>query len=513
MRAQFEQSMAKFEAGDLAGARTGFLAMLEQSPGHAGALRMLGRIALRNRRPARAVAFLERAIAARPRMPAAHADLGIALERMGRREAAIESFKRALALDPTLPRAHAHLTTALVRAGRYADAESACSTALGVLPESDVLLNNRAASRIHQGRPEAALPDIERALGINPRNFGALKNRGAALQAAGRDEEAIDWCNRALGQHPDEAGPHLNRGIALLRQGRLVQGFEDYEWRWRTTGSGMGRNRHASIPQWSGEPLAGKRILLHAEQGLGDSIQFMRYVPLVAEQAAETVLQLPHALVGLARDSLDTRVRVVAGNPQDFVPDLQCPMMSLARAFRTDLDSIPAAIPYLRSDPERVRRHAARLGAGRKIGVVWAGSKAHHNDANRSLPLESLLPLLAQDLDFVCLQKEISATDRAGLAPLRNLTLLDDALDTFADTAAVMELLDLVISVDTSVAHLAGALGRPLWLLLPQVADWRWLTGRDDSPWYPGARLFRQTAPGDWDGLVGRLKRELDNLT
>jgi len=512
MRAEFEQAVAKFRAGDLSGARAACLAIVEHAPGHTGALRMLAQIALRNRRPARAVAFLQRAVAAGPHVPALHVELGIALDRLGRLKAAIESFRTALALSPGLPRAHMQLTTILVRARRYAAAQAACDAALALLPDSDVLLNNRAAALIHQGRPDAALPDIDRALAINPRNFGALKNRGAALQAAGRDEEAIAWCDRALATRPDEPGPHLNRGIALLRQGKLVEGFRDYEWRWRTTGSGMGRNRHASVPLWTGEPLAGKRILLHAEQGLGDSIQFMRYVLRVAEQAQEAVLEVPQALVGLARDSLGTQVRVTPEVGADFVADLQCPLMSLAHAFGTDLVSIPSAIPYLRSDPERVRRHAPRLGAGRKIGVVWAGSKSHHNDANRSLPLESLLPLLMQEQRFVCLQKEISVADRERLAPLRNVTLIDDALESFVDTAAVMELMDLVISVDTSVAHLAGALGRPLWLLLPQVADWRWLTGRDDSPWYPGARLFRQATAGDWDGLVENLKLELDSL-
>ncbi len=512
MQAQIEQAVAQFRAGDLAGARAACLAIVEHVPGHPGALRMLGQIALRNGRPARAAAFLQRAVAANPRMPALHVDLGIVLDRMGRWKSAVESFRTALALRPALARAHTQLTTTLVRARRYAAAQAACDTALALLPDSDVLLNNRAAALIHQGRPEMALPDIDRALAINPRNYGALKNRGAALQAAGRDEEAIALCDRALAARPDEPGPHLNRGIALLRQGKLVEGFQEYEWRWRTTGAGMGRNRHVSVPLWTGESLAGKRILLHAEQGLGDSIQFMRYVPRVAEQAQEAVLELPQSLVGLARESFGAQVRVETEVGADFGADLQCPLMSLAHAFGTDLVSIPSATPYLRSDPERVRRHAPRLGAGRKIGVVWAGSKAHHNDANRSLPLESLLPLFMQELNFVCLQKEISVADRERLAPLRNVTLIDDALGSFVDTAAVMELMDLVISVDTSVAHLAGALGRPLWLLLPQVADWRWLTGRDDSPWYPSARLFRQTAVGDWDGLVENLKRELASL-
>ena len=531
LKTQLEAAIGAYREGDLARARPGLLAVLRAQPGHLQALRMLGMIALRNGRPQRALELLERATQAHPSSAVAHFEAGLALERLGKREEAMQRFAQAVRLNPKLLQAQVQLSTALVQQGKYAEALAVTTKAIEACPASSALLNNHGAALIHLGRAGEAVGFVEQALELDPGNFGALKNRGAALQMLGRDAEAILECDRALALRPEDAGPHLNKSVVLLRRGELAEGFAEYEWRWKTKGSGMTPNRHARLPLWSGESLAGKRILLHAEQGLGDSIQFLRYAPLVAAQAAATVVQLPRPLIALAKQSLESGMdgnsglRIVGGlkgSESSGRFDLQCPLMSLALAFGTTLEtiaSIPAQPPYLRADDARVAHWRTRLPRGRKIGFVWSGSKAHHNDSNRSIGLQRLLPLLhkggrgGRGGRYVSLQRDASGEDQACLLDCANVMDLGNQLEDFADSAALVENLDLVITVDTAVAHLAGALGKPVFVLLPFVADWRWLMERSDSPWYPTARLFRQPAPGDWDSVVAQVREALAQQT
>jgi hypothetical protein len=344
-----------------------------------------------------------------------------------------------------------------------------------------------------------------------PNHTAALSSRGVALQALNRHAEAIASFDRALALAPDYADAHFNRSLARLAIGDYRAGQLEYEWRWKRTGAAPLRlNR----PLWLGEtPLAGKTILLHAEQGLGDTIQFVRYVPRLAAAGAKVVLEVhPELKAPLSRVPGAAAV-IGRGEPRPAF-DLHCPLGSLPLACKTEPASVPADIPYLAAEPARVERWRERLAAldPPRIAIVWAGNAAHANDRNRSLPFAKLAPLWANSrARFVGLQRDL----RAGDAPLLQgapVLHLGSELADFDDTAAVLAGCDLLIAVDTAVAHLAGALGRPLWVLLPFSADWRWTKDSDRSPWYPSARLYREARPGGWDDVIARVARDLAAL-
>jgi hypothetical protein len=300
--------------------------------------------------------------------------------------------------------------------------------------------------------------------------------------------------------------------VALLRQGDFQNGWPEHEWRLKARSQFP--VRPFAQPQWTGQDVTGKAILLHAEQGFGDTIQFVRYVPLVAARGARVILECQPELCGLLKDVPGAERVIGRGDPLPAF-DLQCPLLSLPRAFNTMLQTIPAQHAYLMVDPERVQQWRAKLSLAHQsvnVGLCWAGSSTHSNDANRSIDPARLAPLACDGVTFYSLQKR----DRSEAAPDVSATLalrdLGNQLVGFVDTAGVIANLDLVISVDTAVAHLAGALGQPVWLLLPFAADWRWLLSREDSPWYPGMRLFRQQRAGDWEGVIRRVAEELSGL-
>jgi hypothetical protein len=326
----------------------------------------------------------------------------------------------------------------------------------------------------------------------------------------GRLDEARASFDRAVGIRPDFAQARWNRAQAMLLAGDFAQGWREHEWRLKAHPE---LQRAFAQPLWLGEvPLDGKTILLHAEQGLGDTLQFCRYAPLVAARGGRVVLEVQKPLVDLMRDLPGVAAVVARGEPlPDF--DLHCPLLSLPLAFGTRLDTIPAQMPYLGAPAERAAGWEARLTKRPRIGLVWSGNAGHKRDRARSIPLYALMPVF--DLDaatFVSLQKEARAADAAVLKQTAKLIDVGAELETFADTAALIRQLDLVIAVDTSVAHLAGALGKPLWLLLPAAPDWRWLAGREDSPWYPTARLFRQTVTRAWGPVVARVRAALEEM-
>lgn len=421
----------------------------------------------------KALAEYERALAVRPDFAFGFNNRGNALQAMGRNDEAIASFERALALKPDLTAAH----------------------------------NNRGNALLNLNRPEEALADYESAIAHKPFAF-ALVNRGSALHYLGRIEEALDSFDRAIALQPELPEAHWNKALLCLAIGDFEQGWPAYEWRWR--GATDLTPRDFSQPQWAGEDLNGKTILLHAEQGFGDSIQFIRYLPMVAQKGGKIILELPDSLMPLIPD---TDGLVSMHRRGDVLPpfDVHCPLMSLPLSFGTTATTIPAPVPYLRAPAERVdrwRTHLAQLGKPR-IGLVWSGKPSHKNDHNRSIALSRLEPLLSvPGVSFVSLQREYRETELPALANLP-IMRVDEAIADFADTAAAIGELDLVIAVDTAVAHLAGALGKPLWLLLSHIQDWRWMHDRSDSPWYPSARLFRQSQIGDWDGVIAAVAGEL----
>lgn len=456
------------------------------------------------RRP-EALASYDRALALRPAYAEAWINRGNVLDALARPQEALASYERAAALRPDLAVAHFNLANARHRAGRADDALAGYARALALKPEYAEAWNNRANVLREGNRTEEALAHYERALALRPDYVDALLNRGLALSALNRHAEAAACYARVLALEPEHAEAHYCESLHRLLTGDFARGWQEYEWRWRVRDA-EAAPRHAQALWLGREDLAGRTILLHAEQGYGDTLQFCRYAALVAGLGARVLLQVQPPLTSLL-SRLTGPVRVVAQGEALPPFEFHCPLMSLPLAFRTTLETIPAAVPYLSADPARVAAWRARLGpaAGPRIGLAWSGRPTHRNDANRSIPLATLAPLLAAGADFVSLQKELREHDRQGLAALPALRHYGALLQDYDDTAALIACLDLVITVDTSVAHLAGALGRPVWILLPSNPDWRWLLEREDCPWYPTARLFRQARMGDWGEVLRRV--------
>ena len=380
--------------------------------------------------------------------------------------------------------------------------------ALALAPANAEVLANRGAALRQLGRYDEALADYDRALAIAPGSAEAHNNRGVTLAALARWREARECYDRALQLAPGFDRARFNRALARLTLGDLAGGFADHEARWTGADNQFGRPAFTQ-PRWTGaQPLAGRTILLHGEQGAGDAIQFARYVPQVAARGARVVLQVHRPLVPLLAQLPAQRVM---GFDEPLPPfDTHCALMSLPLAFGTTLESIPGDVPYLRAAPERVEHWRSRLGerTRRRVGLAWSGNPAQANDRHRSMPATHLAPLRALGATLFNLQKDVRETDRPALEALGVVDPGGEVAD-FADTAAIVALMDVVVSVDTSVAHLAGAMGKPLVVMLCHNADWRWLTERADSPWYPTARLARQRVPGDWNGVVDQVVREL----
>jgi hypothetical protein len=338
----------------------------------------------------------------------------------------------------------------------------------------------------------------DRTIALKPDYAQAYGNRGTCLEAMMRPDDAMSSYRDALAVSPDDAQAHWNLAVNRLRAGDFKTGWIESEWRWKCGALGLGQREFAR-PLWLGvEPIEGKTLLLHSDQGLGDALHFCRYAALVAARGARVILEIDPPLRELASSLEGVSEFVAKGEaPPDF--DYHCPLGSLPLAFDTTLDTIPATVPYL-SVGKNARDWQARLGTRKllRIGLVWSGNPNHANDHKRSIALETLLPLSKVEAQFVSLQKDLRPGDAAILRERSDIVDVGPELESFSDTAALLQHLDLLISVDTSIAHLAGALGRPVWVFLPYLPDWRWLLDREDSPWYPTARLFRQTEAATW---------------
>ncbi len=399
----------------------------------------------------------------------------------------------------------------LQRLRRHEDAIRDYNAALGMrMNEMATILNRRANALLDLDRPEEALDGYNRALELAPANAALLFNRANVLQKLGLMDEAIAGYDRALELRPDLAEAKMERSHCRLSMGDFQRGFREYESRWQTAQLRQ-VNCGSSQPRWLGkEDLRRKTILLWAEQGYGDTIQFLRYVPLVAQFAGTTVLRVPAVLQRLAK-SLECRVSIIT-NAEPLPPhDFHCPLMSLPLALDTTPGCIPAAIPYLGAQSLEVQNFHGGFGsrARPRIGLAWAGRRKEPLNHTRDMRLEMLRPLLDLDADFISLQKEVPAQDRPLIESMGQISRPAEEFRDFAETAALMENLDMVISVDSAVAHLAGALGKPVWIMLRYSGEWRWRLSRNDCPWYPTARIFRQKVPGDWAGLVSDIVQEL----
>lgn len=452
---------------------------------------------------------LDKALALRPGDPGLMQQRGNALLSVGRADDALTCFDAALTAVPANPDSLNGRGLALAALGRPNDALAAFDAALANAPLRPDILYNRANALLALDRLADAVDAFDRVLARAPNHAKAWINRGRALQSANRPAEAVSCFHTAISLDRNDADGHFNLALALLSIGEYDPGFREYEWRWRRSGMPP---RKIGKPLWLGEfPPNGRTILLQAEQGLGDTIQFARYVPLLARMGAKPVLEVQAELQAL----LSTVAGVASCHARgEALPafDLTCPMGSLPLALKTSPTTIPADIPYLAPDEARLAQWRERLSSlpGKRVAIAWAGHARHVNDRNRSVDLDRLALLLdVPGISFISIQRDLRGGEAEKLARTPNLMHVGGELNDMAHTAAVLALSDLMLAVDTSVVHLAGALGRPTWIMLPFAADWRWGVSGETTAWYPQARLFRQTALGDWPAVIARVRDAL----
>jgi tetratricopeptide (TPR) repeat protein len=461
---------------------------------------------------AEAIAAFRAAIALDPQHPLPYSNLGAILRAHGKAEEALACCRQALALDPQHAMAHNNLGLALADLHRHEEAVAALHSAIALEPRNPGALTNLTQSLLALGRFDEAAEACRRAIALRPDSPKAFNNLGSAMLSLGRMEEAIAGFSEAIRRAPDLAPARKNRGLALLHLGRFREGWVDYEARWAADGI---MPRRFPRPLWSGEPVAGRTILLIAEQGLGDAIHFARFVPVLAEAGAKVVFEVHPPLARLMR-SLSGAAAVVAMD--DPLPEFDAyqALMTVPGALGLTSDRIPAPIPYLSAEPERVALWRERIGTdGFKVGIVWQGKGENAMQQSRSVDLGTLAPLArVPGVRLISLQRP--GADTAAPADLAVETLgpdFDAGADAFIDSAAVIANLDLVVTIDTSMAHLAGALGRPVWIALKHVPDWRWGLSGDATPWYPTARLYRQPAPGAWEPVFAAIAADLARAT
>lgn len=452
--------------------------ILTKDPSHAEALHLSGLISAGRGDLDNAVKLFSSAIASSPHSAVLHLDLGAALYEMRRYEEAIQRFEKAISIEP----------------------------------KNHIVLNNLGNALRDLGHLSDAIENYDKALDINSAG-PVLNNRGIAFVRQGELDKAADDFRRAIELAPDDAQAHFNESCLLLLRGDFETGWKKFEWRKKAFKGFSAALKQFKKPFWQGNDLAGKTILIYAEQGFGDAIQFSRYIPQIAQKGGRVLFAVPAELRRLFSYFPGMSQLLLSG---DKMPehDYQTPLLSLPHIFDTSFETIPCEVPYLRADPFLVEKWQTRFDQDDvRIGLIWHGRPSHTNDQNRSIPVENFRPLLEiPKLKFYSLQVGDHAHDLAKLDP-HSIVDLSEHLTDFAETAAAISHLDLVISVDTAPVHLAGALGRPVWTLLPFIPDWRWLLERNDSPWYPSMRLFRQPALGDWEKVIARVSKELKTFS
>ncbi|HEY4296778.1 MAG TPA: tetratricopeptide repeat-containing glycosyltransferase family protein [Paraburkholderia sp.] len=552
-----QHAVALQQNGALVEAEEVYREILELKPRHFDALKWLGELALQTGRVQEGADLLKKALAVNAKQAPVHSNLAYALNALQRYAEGLASADRAVALQRDFADAWNNRGNALAGLNRPLQALDAFDRAIALTPDAATSWNNRACLLRDMGRTDEALANLEHALALQPNYPSAWSNRGNVLSDLNRPQEAERsyrralelapafaeaWNNlgltqidlnqheaalssyeRALALDPTAVETHWNQSLCLLQTGRFEAGWRKYERRWERARIKADRRSFAQ-PLWLGDfSLDGKTILLHAEQGLGDTLQFCRYASMVSKLGARVVLEVPPPLMRLMTtlDGVDQLIE--AGQPLPPF-DCHCPLLSLPLAFGTDATSIPSATPYLFADDAAVLAWRERVDAQPdrrlKVGLVWAGENRLHAaelrkiDGRRSIAFERFAPLLdVPNVRFFSLQKGAAASQLSGSELGAHVSDYTEALHDFADTAALVANLDLVISVDTSTAHLAGALNRPVWILNRLDSCWRWLLERSDTPWYPGARLFRQPVLGDWDSVIEAVREALAELS
>ena len=473
-----DEALELHQQGQLAQAQALYTEILRNQPEHVDALHFLGLIAMQTKNFPKAVELIDKAIAVAPDFAEAYYNRGVALQELKQLDAAVASYDNAITFKPDFAAAY----------------------------------SNRGVVLQELKQLDAALASWDKAIAIKPDYAEAYSNRGNVLRDLKQLDAAVASYDKAIAQEFAEA--NWNKSLTLLLAGDFKNGWVSHEWRWKCASFTTPR-RNFRQPLWLGkESIAGKTILLHSEQGLGDTIQFCRYVKLVSDLGARVVLEVDKSLASLLEELAGVSELIVRGDALPFF-DYHCPLLSLPLAFKTELSTIPCSAKYISTDALKMTHWKNKLDVKTKprVGLAWSGSTWHKNDHNRSIFLSELMHRLPSGFQYVSLQKETRQIDKLTLESNPHIIRFGGELNDFTDTAALCELMDVVISVDTSVAHLAGALGTPTWILLPIIPDWRWLLDRDGSPWYPSVRLYRQAAIGDWTSVFEKVKAALTKLT
>lgn len=516
-RGQLEMSLRRY-----AEALVSFETASKLQPRNAALIASQGNALRALRRPAEALEYYDRALALNAGHPDIHHNRALALVSLDRWDEALATLDQALTLAPNAFGLHFHRGVVLGQMERYEESAAGFERALAIDPTSAESLNNRGVALEQLQRPTEALEAFDGAIAVRPNYLEAFTNAGNTLKGVGRFQEALERFDRALGIAPDHPPSQWGKSLLKLTLGEFDTGWPLYESRLHLEHL-RSYQRDLTVPRWSGaEPIDGKTILIHAEQGIGDTLQFVRYIPLLEKRGAHVVLEVPPVLGELLRSSFKMKgTLILHGDPRPAV-DYHCPLLSLPLAFHTRADSIPDGVPYVAADAGAVGAWRERLGAlpGFKIGLNWQGHVGSEKQPwvrGRSFALAAAAPLAqVPGVTLVSLQKAAAAEQRNGVEFGQAVQQLTDPLDTspaaFMETAALMGALDLVITSDTSTAHLAGALGVPAWVVLHKVPDWRWLLERGDSPWYPSLRLVRQQTEGDWKELFERVAHEVQEL-
>ncbi len=507
----FQYAVEFHSTGRLEEAASLFGAILEHNPAHFPSLHRMAAIRRQQGKLEESLGLLERAIDANPGSADLRNSIANTLNGLGRREQAVSHYREALKLRESFPEANFNLGGCLKALERFEESEAAYRAALALRPDYAEAHLNLGTVLARMNRPAEAMASFSAALECDPRAKVAYNNIGMALTAMNRQEEAIGFFERAREADPQAAQPAFNQAVAYLEMGDYRRGLPGYEARWWVPELKMTAPDYAQ-PRWRGEDdLAGKTILLQAEQGLGDTILLARFATEVASHGAKVVAAAPRSLAPLLA-SVAGVAEVVS--PGDALPHFDCwsPMASLPLALKIVLPAIPARVPYMTAPADAPTLRGLECDGNPLVGVCWAGSAEYKNDHNRSVPLAIFERLFrVKGPRFVSLQQKLRAGDEQILSHNRELDVESIRRENgLADTAALVARLDLVITVDTAIAHLAGALGRPVWLLLPFHSHWIWGRGRTDSPWYPTARLIRQSEIGDWASVMDRAALALD---
>lgn len=505
--------VAFLRSGDFVSAVEVCDAMVKREPRHAEAHSVRGCVLRSLSRFHEALESLDRAIQVKSEYAEAHNNRGIVLRDLGRLEQALASHARAIEIKPDYANAWKNRGIVLSDLKRFADALACHDRVIQLCPEDAQAFNLRGNVLHRLRRFDEAVESHTHAAALRPDYAEAFYNRSISLRELRRVPEAVASCEKAVAIRPHYAEAWWNMAELLILAGDYSRGWPLFDWRWKSAEYGK-VFRQLDRPVWRGdEDITGRTVLVNLDGGFGDTLNFCRYAVLLEQRGAKVIMEAQAGLVALLQHSFPS-MRVIANGQPLPAFDLHCPMMGLPGALALPLHQIPSSIPYVRAPAGRAEKWAARLGGKTRprIGLVWSGSTDHSNDLQRSMPAAMMGCLTTLDAEFHCLQKDIRASDLPAVAALP-IHAWTAELHDFADTAGLILQMDLVISVDTSVAHVAGALGRPVWVLLPDVPDMRWLLDRADSPWYPQVmRLFRQDASRTWGNVLEEVRHQLSLL-